>query len=49
MFENISDLVSKLLHISFVATLVDMKRSPHMSRLELKVDSEVVSEILLKL
>jgi hypothetical protein len=49
MFENISDLVSKLLHISFVATLVEMKRSPHMSRLELDVDSEAESEVLLKL
>jgi hypothetical protein len=49
MFEKISDLVSKLLHISFVATLVDMKRSPHMSRLELEVNREVVSEVQLKL
>ena len=49
MFENISDLVSKLLHISFVATLVDMKRSPHISRLEFEVYREEESEILLKL
>jgi hypothetical protein len=49
MFENISDLVSKLLHISLVATLVDIKRSPHMSRVELKVESAALSEVLLKL